>query len=483
MHARLISMAQISLIAVATVAFSVAAVAVNAPTSPMAAPAAAQEQTQDVVIMRDGRELTGQIVSEEHDHIVFRYVDSELNLETTLTLRRSEIARIERDVPVEVEADPEPEAETPAPSSNRPSTRVRGLNEGDADDSSLPSFYVIPMKGQMGTDIHPDIYREVAAEIRAARPDLVIWDMDCTPIENAEGFYMQIDQRELSIPMLDEYRELVRLLHNELSDVPQVMWVEDSVGFGSLVALAWERMYMKPDAQISGLGLLYVRVMNMWNDEDVRAKQLAAVMSIMNGFFQRAGRALELGEAMIRPDRKLSATWRGRDVVWGLNTSGEYIVDNSAERTTNFNAKTAEDFGVSLGTAETLDDLALQLGYREYRVIDGAANQMVEDYVEDWRRLFDTTKNLWRELNDVMSRGGDLRTLGRAKSIAQQIVSAMNRYPAIELRFQMEFGVRKFDLETLIEQLNERIRALRSRGRNGGGGGRPGGPPTGAPPR
>ena len=53
-----------------------------------------------------------------------------------------------------------------------------GLAEGDAYDESLPSFYVIPMKGQMGTDIRLDAYEPIISEIRAEQPDVVIWLME-----------------------------------------------------------------------------------------------------------------------------------------------------------------------------------------------------------------------------------------------------------------------------------------------------------------
>ena len=54
-------------------------------------------------------------------------------------------------------------------------------------------------------------------------------------------------------------------------------------------------------------------------------------------------------------------------------------------------------------------------------------------------------------------------------------ISMMNRYSAVALRCQMEFGPSKLGLEVQIEQLEEQIRAmLPDRGRQGGRGGAPG---------
>ena len=56
----------------------------------------------------------------------------------------------------------------------------------------------------------------------------------------------------------------------------------------------------------------------------------------------------------------------------------------------------------------------------------------------------------------------------------------MERYSAVETRLRMEHQLTKFDLETLIAQQKERIRAMRQRDRGGRGGGGRGAPGAGA---
>ena len=59
----------------------------------------------------------------------------------------------------------------------------------------------------------------------------------------------------------------------------------------------------------------------------------------------------------------------------------------------------------------------------------------------------------------------------------KKILRMINRYSAVELRCQMEFGRQytKLALELQIEQIEEQLRAMRSndRGRQGGRGGAP----------
>lgn len=465
------------LAALGVLALPVAQPAVAAP----AMNAAESEQTVDIVHMRDGRELHGVVIEERRDLIIFRRIDFDTGIESTLTLFKRDISEIERDVPVEGQADPTPD-ETPVPRSEPREVRerVRGLAEGDPNDESLPSLLVVPMVGQMGTDIHPDIYREIVDGIRAMNPDVIVWRMKCGVREDLFAPLLeqmtQQHREEEGIPMFtDEYRELVRVLQDGLSEYEQVMWIEDSHGISSLVALAWGDIYMTPDARLGGLETLYQLVQG-FRDADVRAKMLAGMMGMADGFLVRGNHDSAIGVAMIRPDRRLSATWRGREVDWRLDTSGQYLVQGSDENVASFTARTAENLLISNGTAETIDDLALLLGFREYRRLHGQPQEAIENYVEDWRRVLSNAEQWWKDFQQHQgwAQGGDTRYLSRARSDLQRVIRALRRYHAVEIRFMMHYGVNLERLEVLDEQLGDAIR------RGAGGGGRT---PAGGSPR
>ena len=187
----------------------------------------------------------------------------------------------------------------------------------------------------------------------------------------------------------------------------------------------------------------------------------------------------ELADAMVQPKFSLSATWKGRDVLWALDDSGEYIVDTSDKRTTEFRAKTAEDFCISKGTAESLDDLALLLGFREYQVQDGQAQKILDDYTADWRRLYDQSFDHIRDYQQFMSwaTGDDaVKYLGKAKASIERVLASMERYKAVETRLLRETGTSKLDLITIIEQIKEHLRRPKDTQPAGGGGA---GAPTG----
>ncbi len=178
---------------------------------------------------------------------------------------------------------------------------------------------------------------------------------------------------------------------------------------------------------------------------------------------------------MMYAPNMLSASFKGREVVWTLDEAGEFVIDNDDEKTANFRAKPAENLLISDGTAETLDDLALLLGFREYRVVDEYAKEVVDGYRKAWRRAYSKAVASWKDYQQYMgwANGEDaLQYLGKAKRMIEQIIKAMDRYPPVELRWQQEVGSNKFQLEMLVEQLKQRIRDLRQqRGTRGGGGG------------
>ena len=431
----------------------------------------AEPETEDVIFMVDGRELHGHIIKETSTRIVFEFVDRKLKLRTKLTLALDDIAHIERDVTIEevVKVGPAPR-KTKSNASTASDRTAWGRSRGPADDTRLPAFYIIPMKGQIGTDIHPSIYEEVAQDIREKKPDLLVFIMNCA---DADDLMIPLNEKtEEGLFLHHEYRELIDLFKDELADFPQVMWVQDSVGFSSLVAMGWENLYMTPDARLGGLRLVGERAEG-WSDTDVAAKMMAAWTGIGKGFLENGRYAMELADAMMRPEFKLSASFKGREVVWSLTNEGEFLVDDDDERTVEFRAKIAEDLGVSDGTVETLDDLAFLLGYREYRVISDEDDSLVGDYVEDWRRTFENTKVWWGDyFQHIGWASGDetLKWTGRAKNDVQKIIRAIERYDAVEIRWRTDLRTTKHDLEILVEQLKEKIRALKKGGAGRGTG-------------
>lgn len=433
----------------------------------------ADEATEDILYMNDGRELHGQIISETRTEVVFQLVYS--GIKSTVTFRMDEISKIERDVAVageeEEAAEEKPRQRTTAKDEeDEKDPRTYGALRGD--DPSLPSFYVVPMKGQVGTDIHIDAYRPMVDDIRAFDPDFLVIEIDCADEE--DRLYSRLDPNDAGLAdssSLDMYRKIMNLFHDELRDIPQVVWVKDSIGIASVLALSWNNLYMHSDASLGGLRSAARFFEGARDDPDKFGKFREAYMAWLRGYVENSNRDTRLVDAMVMNEPRLSATWSGRDVSWSLDANGEYIVDNNPNATVNFNARSAANFCISEGTADSLDDLAIMLGLREYRVCDGVSETVFDDYTEDWRRALAAVAEEYEGYVEAQqfANGEDaVRYLGKAKRHLEKIVSYMDRFEAVELRAMMEVGVRKFDIETQIELLKEQLTRL-SRARRGTG--------------
>lgn len=445
------------------------------------------ETTEDVIVMNDMRELHGYIVSESPSEIVFEFVDRKLNLRSKLTLKRADIVKITRDVaiPEEFLKDTSGSTESKATGSAMGGTVADnsdasyGIRRAKDVNEHTKRIYIVPMEGQMGTDINTDVYKgKILDDIRAQDPDYIVFKLKC--MDEEDRMYTRFGDEErnpFDSNFLDMYRDMVSLFRDELRDIPQVLWVEDSVGISSVIAMAWPDMYMTSSARLGGLAPAAMMFESVKEDENKYGKYREAMMGWLKGFAEYGKYDLKLVDAMVRPEFMLSASWKGREVDWALDTSGEYLVDGNEKATTSFRSKTAEDFCISKGTADSLDDLALLLGVREYVVVDGIAVKEFEDHKEAWRRALEQCIELYGKYEQYMgwANGEDtVRYLGQAIGCLEKILQSMERYKAVEFRIG-QYGMSKLGLITTIERMKEQLRAARSAGRGAGPGGTGGG--------
>jgi hypothetical protein len=328
-------------------------------------------------------------------------------------------------------------------------------------------------KGQMGTDIHSCIYEKVVKDIKAKKPDLVIISLDSAERGRREYSGAERDSLgERGVNNSEDMRTTLGLFKQDIGDIPQVMWVQDSVGFGTLFALAWPNMYTKSDARLWGLGKIAMQAKS--NDHEVERKWLAAHVGISNGFVLSGGHPTVIGSAMMDPERKLSVSFKGRDFDWKEDQSGTFLIDGDPQRVANFDARSAEDFGLSDGAADSLEDLMFQLGYREWD--DSLAKngqdgtKMVGDYIKAWRKVWDDSQLAFGECQRALQDSGDSKSLSKAKKALETILEGINKYPSVELRWRMS-GQGKAQFEAMLKDVKDKMRKKSSSGGSGGSGG------------
>ncbi len=349
-------------------------------------------------------------------------------------------------------------------------------------DARVEELAEVDCCGQLGTDIpglneggRASLYEEIIDDIKLQKPDLIVYELYSSDLGTKYHLGANKERSEMGLFEDDPMRRMVHKLREETGydDAHQIMWVRDSIGFGSLLALSWPQMYMSSTARLGGLMRVMERAFP--DDPQVKAKFREAFVAISNGFLQQGGYPLELGIAMMRPEKQLSARWDGRKIVWLNDTTGLWVVDDTDKDVANFTADRAEELGLCDGIADDLDELMFQLGHRHWVQVNGDGKETVRKYIIDWRKAYLRCEGLLRDYQEHQGNAsGDeaLKYLGLAKAALEKIKNYMERYPAVATRLRMEHGLDMLGLDGMIGRLGEQIRGIRSnRGNSGGGGG------------
>ncbi|MEY4117810.1 MAG: hypothetical protein RLZZ116_1138 [Planctomycetota bacterium] len=335
-----------------------------------------------------------------------------------------------------------------------------------------PKVYVFPLVGQMGTDISEPIFKKLIEDAKKQKPDILVLKLKSADIDRINHLRNDNPVEFGLVNKMTEYRDMMKSVHDELSDIPQVMWVEDSVGVSGLAALAWDRMYMFSDARLGGLYQFKEMVEAQWDDADVRSKMVAAWTGIMKGLTQLGNNPDILADALIFSERTLSVNFEGRGAKWINDTSGSWVVDSSADLPLNLSASVAEDILLSDGSADTLDDLMFLLGYREYTAID-SGEKLGKQFTEDWRKAM---KNIFTWMEEAAETEDSVQGLGKRKSLYEKVVAAFKAYPFIEGRREcQQQGINRQAIEGAIDDIKKELQRLREAEKENGGAGGGGG--------
>ncbi len=357
----------------------------------------------------------------------------------------------------------------------------------------VTSVYVVPMgfrgTGQFGLDIHPSVYEKVVEDVAEKKPDLVVYVLNSADVDTVA--YMGDDPREQGVFDDDSIRKMTRDLKAAIAatGAEQVMVVRDAVGYSALLGLSWPNMYMTEGARL--MGLSRIRERTQVEDPEVFAKFREAFVGICNGFLVSGGYNPSIGLAMMREEKMLSASFKGREITWREDDKGTWVVDNSEKKFAGFSAQSAEELGLSDGTVADelpamLEDLMYQRGSREFERMPKDGEMIVKEYIDGWRKAYESCKKSFETYQEAMGNASgkdELKYLNQAKSTIDKVLALMKKYPAVAIRLNREFGAGRVQLETEALQIQERIRALRKAPAPTGGGSRgssPAGPGLGS---
>ncbi|MDA1008369.1 MAG: hypothetical protein O2800_05130 [Planctomycetota bacterium] len=330
-----------------------------------------------------------------------------------------------------------------------------------------PKVYVIPLTGQLGTDIHPMALNQVIADVKEKKPDLVIFRLNSADIDTND--YLQNDDRsEVSMFDDDQARRMIKSLKEELREFKQVMWVQDCVGFSFIFAFGWPDMYMSRHGRLWGPTYAQIAARQQHPDQEVQRKFREAMNAITGGFLQAGGYDGFMAQCMLRPEKICSVDFVGRDGLrWRQDSKGTYILDENEKDLLRFSADTADEIGLADGLVDAEDDAGLAdlmyiMGYREFTP-DDAGIKIIDGYVEDWRAAFEKAKGYLTDAKTPDSTD-PLKELNRQRGLYDKVLKIIQRYEAAQRRL----GVTKPQLKARIGEIDEKRKQLQNSKKKGG---------------
>jgi hypothetical protein len=343
-----------------------------------------------------------------------------------------------------------------------------------------PGVLIIPMDGQMHTDIRAELYEGLTEKIKEANPDLIIVELYSRDRKNNFAYLMGYGDPNEFNPFNDiDLVDIAKVFQIELKDIPQVVWVKDSSGSSTVLSFSWPIMYMSEGAFLRAT--TQVADFNNIDAEDTRGK-IREFRTIHSKIVAEYGdRSHALVRAFIDPDVPLSGTWKGQKVVWEENTFGDFKVDQGEDDMPQLTAITATELDISKGIVSSIQDVLLAQGIRgSYHIVGKDITAEIVKNKEDWRKKLEKAHELW---NDALqyeqwaeqdearkNRMNELRSL-------KQLLNILEKSTPVETRMRRPFrpGVTIPYLKQRIKGVEELLDAMKNGNQGGRGGGRGGG--------
>lgn len=400
-----------------------------------------QAFADDVVTLKDGRVLRGEIVREVDGYIWLKFKVG--GIESTQMLAPNEVTKIERDA-ARPDAAPD-EAVKPA---DKPEPKARGMN-------ATPRAAVITL-GEGGDKDMVGLYMTAEA-LRRAIPLLEADNVDIVVFRINSGGGALLEIQRLSDVIHNEYKPRFRT----------VAWIESAISAAAMTAHCLEEIYFTPEGNYGACTGWYGAL------TAVSGRGLEEVLDMMRKISARGGHDPKIMRSMqiLEP---LSATIdENGDVSWYQSTDGQFLV-NPADKILTFNSQNALKFKFSRGTAKTLDDLTkamqlqevewvgevkkgyawpicraeqLQIDFRQRTFVDG---ERIGVYITNYVTAVEAAQSE----QDPKERG---KFINRARKALDQLKAMVKNNPNNAL---FVFGRLQKEWDEWVEQQEELLRRL-----------------------
>lgn len=374
------------------------------------------------VHLKDGRVLEGEIL-EEGDGYLFILVKLG-SVESKQFVQMNDVSRIERDAADTIKKD---EAEGDEDSSD----------ELPMIDDGSTKVVFITLEEMVGPYMNAGALKHSYEMLKdlpeSHQPDIVVLD-----IHSGGG-------------ALSELGKIQQLILNEISkDYRTVAWIRYAISAAAMSAWACDEIYMRTQASLGGC-TGYMPIPG--NAKAIDGIELEQVLYMMELVSNRTNKNPLIMRAMqIQSPLSCDIDARTGEVTWYHNEDGEHIV-NPGDEVLTLNAVTAKKFGVSLGTADTKDELMKLLGCTEWVEVGSEAAEYQFEFrhnvQEGELRLNELYSSFVNNVNVAGAQGNpDERGkfIGQARRNLRAMQAVIRRAPSLESNgFTKEWFDRQFE--------------------------------------
>lgn len=404
----------------------------------------------DVIVLLNGKKITGKILSETATEITFKFVTA--GIPATTTYKKSELLSFSKGTGA-APANPgsnTPGSTTPAgPTTTKPEVLASASDPGGVAKKKV---YIAELSGVFAEDITQTPMRLVVKDAKKSNADYLIFVLDNdwsykrwgqkAEIDDAEGEFDQLWRAEDMAPVFNEE------LRREWANPPTVVfWVKKAMGGAAFLPLSCPNIYFHSDGKIGGIGGLNRQFTS--GDKVVWEKQISLRVAHAEGLAIMGGYEPRLIKALCRDEFVLSYKIEGGKPVFlerMPQSPDEFLLtDDGQEKNADtmeqlargegndcltMNAKVAFELGVSKGTVDTIDDLIFKLGIaRNHEKVGEKTSKRItkgwSDDVSDSKRKL---RRLWQDFREVrIADPGEYPQRTQARNKQKNIIEEMQK--------------------------------------------------------
>ena len=373
----------------------------------------------DKLHLKDGRVLEGEVEREGEGFIYFKILIG--GIAKTELFTSDQILRIEKD---EAEASKggdaasDDDAPTAMSSGSKPAQkRARTGDSGSEISDGATKVAFLSLEDMVGPLING---KAMVASSKIAKED------------GAEVLVLVIDSGGGAVA---EIEDIMDAFVQMKKDFRVVAWIRSAISGAQFTAFNAEEIYMMPQGSIGGSvgysgGIGQAKAME--------GKELSWILGIGEEISKRGKRNPLIMRSMQYWTVLSCDIDENGKVTWYEGDQGEYLV-NPEGRILTLNSQDALKYGISLGTAETQDELMQLMGIREWVDVGQRSDKHQREFRRNVKELQSRAGELQAKFNMALEAARSARDqrergtyVGRAQNVLNEVRSLLRKGPSLE---------------------------------------------------